>query len=89
VAPYINISNSFAFTFIIIILISSNIWTGVYAIILSTINTLWPKISFKNNQKLIWLWQTLFGGAIFAIVVWMLIGFSTFIFKAVQLIIKK
>lgn len=49
-SPYLSLKYADGFTFVVAFILFSNIWTYLYAIILRTIDYLWPNISFKKQE---------------------------------------
>jgi len=51
------IENALAFTFVIALLLFSNVWAILYESLLRLVNNLWPNISFKERKPTHWLAQ--------------------------------
>jgi hypothetical protein len=55
IAPRLAIENSFAFAFIISIIVLSNIWALILEFLLKAVDYFWPNVAFNESNKLDWL----------------------------------
>ncbi len=74
ISPKIKIENSFVISFLFVLLIFSNTWTYLSKGIFSFINSVFPNIDLYRFKKdrMHWLLQTLVGGIVVAIVIYIL-----------------
>ncbi len=64
ISTKLSIENAFAFSFIVLLLLFSNIWGPIYAGILALINYLWPNVAFKARKSAHWVVQLLVGSIV-------------------------
>jgi hypothetical protein len=66
ISPQLSIDNALGFSFIIFLVLFSNIWTLLYEQILRLLNYLWPNISFKARGGLHWIVRALISSSFVA-----------------------
>jgi len=73
-SPLIKIENPFVIVFLFVLLIFSNIWTYLNAQLLRMLGNLFPNVRFVNegHERIHWLFRTLVGSSIFAIILYLL-----------------
>ncbi len=73
-APHLKAEDSFSISFIFVFIIYANVWTIINQQTLKLINYIFPNILFKrkNRDNLHWVLQTILGGVIVAIVIFIL-----------------
>ncbi len=88
ISPLLLINNAFAFSFIIMFLLFSNLWGPIYNGIIWLRDYYWPNINFKPKNDLHWLMQalisTIFLGLMF--VVWS--NLFTYVVTSIKLLLK-
>lgn len=79
IAPNLTIYNSFLISFVLVLLVFSNLWSYANLRLKNIMNNAFPKISFKRPHKdtLLWIKQTLIGSIIVAVTFYLIgIGFN-------------
>lgn len=91
VAPKLSIENAFVFSFLFVLLIFSNTWTFLSQQIIRLINIAFPNIKFlrRDKERLHWLLQAVIGGAIGAIVLYVLSQAAAFGLEVLGAFINK
>ena len=74
ISPSLNIENSFLISFLLILLIFSNLWTQIGSRLSAILNFTFPAIRFKREEKdqLHWIYQALVGGIVVALTLYLL-----------------
>jgi hypothetical protein len=74
ISPHLTIVNAFVISFIFILILFSNLWSYSYKLLLTLVNNLFPQIKFKraDKGKLNWLLQTIIGGIIFVVTLYLI-----------------
>lgn len=83
ITPYITIENSFLISFLLLLLIFSNLWSQIGIRLKSLLNYTFPNIKFYRAAKdhLHWLYQAIVGGLVLAGALFLLNGMFTFVGK--------
>jgi len=88
IAPALSINNSLAFSFIIIFLLFSNIWTFIFEGIMRIIDYFWPNISFKEKGKSHWFVKTFISTAFVSLFIFLLSRVFIYIGNVFKAIIR-
>jgi hypothetical protein len=91
IAPQLTIENAFVFCFIFLLLLISNMWAFFANRITRAALVLWPNIGFHkpSTQKPHWLMQAIVGGLVFAVGIYLLSAFSSFVVDVVAGLVNK
>jgi hypothetical protein len=83
----LNIDSSFAFIFIITLLVFSHFWTLIQEAIYRVINFYWPYISFKEKNGFHWLIQNLIGAVFVGIVIAVVTKLLSYLADAIKAVL--
>ena len=83
IAPSLSIENSFLISFLLILLIFSNLWTQIGIRLKWILNYAFPAINFLRTDKdrLHWLTQAVIGGIVGAVTLYLLSGIFSYMGK--------
>lgn len=83
IEPNITIENAFLISFLLLLLIFSNLWSQISPLLKSLLSRAFPNIKFHrtNKDRLHWLYQTIVGGVVLAGALIILNGIFNFIGK--------
>lgn len=83
VSPSLSIENPFLISFLLILLIFSNLWAQIGIRLKWILNYAFPAISFRRTDKdrLHWLTQTIVGGIVMAVTLYLLSGLFNYMGK--------
>ena len=90
ITPFLKIENAFVITFLFIFLIFSNLWTFINPQIAKVLNYYFPNLRFKRKGKetLHWLIQTVIGGLVIAVTLFLLNKILEFVGSVLSEFIK-
>jgi hypothetical protein len=91
IAPLLAIENSFIFSFLFALLIFSNTWMFLSQQVIRLINTAFPNIKFyrPNKEHLHWIFQAVIGGAVAAVVLYVLGQAASFLLDILSALVRK
>lgn len=74
IAPNLTIENAFLISFILVLLVFSNLWTPINRMLRKIVYRLFPSIRFyrPNKEKLLWLKQAIIAGIVVAATLYIL-----------------
>ena len=91
ISPYLSLENAFVISFLFIFILFSNLWTFLNNLIIKLLNYSFPILRFKRKGKesLHWLIQTILGGIILALTLFLLNKLFEFVGSIIGSFIKK
>tara|TARA_B110000977_G_scaffold193779_1_gene269271 strand:- start:714 stop:1511 length:798 start_codon:yes stop_codon:yes gene_type:complete len=74
ISPSLTIENAFLISFLLVLLLFSNMWTHIYQWLNKIVSRVYPIIRFyrPNKDRLHWLYQTVLGGIVVAVALFFL-----------------
>jgi hypothetical protein len=91
IAPYLTIENAFLISFVLVLLVFSNLWSPINRMLRKGVNSVFPSIRFyrPDKERLLWLKQAIIAGIVVAATLYILGVAFKYIGKMLGLFVGK